>query len=182
MCANVAKHLYMIDTNYSIVQHLHYARLIMISEIELLQKWLVNHKDKELKISSNSRYGILRQVREYIINKYGNDVYNEIITGKKVIKNKKIKVLSYKPEPPTIQIPFSEPEHTEPLNNIETEIHNPEIHDWNEIVNSILGTYWDYVYVKENVEKISNNLFSKRNIIYSGSVTETYEPSECFYS
>jgi hypothetical protein len=154
----------------------------MTSEIELLQKWLVNHNDKELRISSNSRYGILRQVREYIINKYGNDIYNEIITGNKVIKNKKIKVLSYKPEPATIQMPFSEPEHTEPLNNIETEIHNTEIHNWNEIVNSILGTYWDYVYVKENVEKISNNLFSKRNIIYSGSVTETYEPSECFYS
>jgi hypothetical protein len=32
---------------------------VMTSEKELLQKWLVNHNDKELSISANSRYGIL---------------------------------------------------------------------------------------------------------------------------
>ena len=135
----------------------------MISELELLQEWLVNNNDRKLNISANSRYGKLIQVREYIINKYGNDIYYEIITGKKVIKNKKIIVLSYKPESATIQIPFNEPEYSEPLNNIEPEIHNTEIHNWNEIVNSILGTYLDYVYVKETVDKISGNLFSKRD-------------------
>jgi hypothetical protein len=121
------------------------------SEIELLQKWLIYHKDKELIISANSRYGILIQVREFAINKYGMDIYNEIITGKKVIKTKKIKDLSHKPELETIQIPFKEPEYSEPINYIETEENTPEKHNWNEIVNSILGTYWDYLYVKETI-------------------------------
>ena len=147
----------------------------MISELELLQKWHVTHNDKGLRISSNSRYGKLIQVREYIINKYGNDIYNEIITGKKVIKNKKIIFLSYNPEHATNQFPYSESEHIEPINNIETEIHNIEIRDWNQIVNSILGTYWDYIDVKEQVEKISSNWFSERDKTCSRSVIESYE-------
>ena len=148
----------------------------MKSEIELLQKWLINQNDKELTISANSRYGMLTQLREFVINKYGRDIYNEIITGKKVIKIKKIRVLSYKPELETFQIPFNEPEYSEPINYIKTEIDNPQIDNpqidnWNEIVNSVLGTYWDYVYVKETIMKTAGQKESYSSTPWNNSIT-----------
>lgn len=115
----------------------------MISEIELLQKWLVNHNNREISVSATSRYGMLIQVREGFINKCGKDIYDEVITGK-MVNVIKPKVLSYDYEHETIEI-------QEHLDNVETDINNQGIHNWMGIVDSILGTYWDYAYVKELV-------------------------------
>lgn len=68
--------------------------MICLSDIELMQKWLIDHNDNELNITAISRYGALVQTREYVIDKYGNDVYNEIITGKRIVKNIRVRFLS----------------------------------------------------------------------------------------
>jgi len=127
----------------------------MISEIELLQKWLTSHNEREISVSANSRYETLRQVRKGFIDKYGKDIYCEVVTGKKakIVKSKKIRYLSYDPisEPQIIEISSGEQENVEPLNNIKPDISDQEVSRWNRITSSILGTYWDYVYVKELV-------------------------------
>ena len=150
--------------------------MICLSEVELLQKWLISHNDSGLKITANSRYGELIQTQEFVIGKYGCDIYNEIITGKKIVKNKKIIFLAYDDgysehgtvkmpvvdaepvetgtvqmivadtEPETAQIPFVDSVETGTIGNVGT-----EIHEWHEIASSILGTYFDYLSVRETV-------------------------------